>query len=443
MATPLQSVPNKTGLNGYVTIPGDKSMSHRSIMFGGMAQGTSTISGLLEGEDVIATANAMRAMGATITKDTDGTYHVTGNALSFQTPTSHIDCGNSGTSMRLLAGLIAGAGVRATMVGDASLTKRPMNRVIKPLQKMGAMIKGDDNGRPPLDLQPATLTPITYEMPVASAQVKSCLLLAGLFCNGTTTIIENEASRDHTETMLQAFGVDLSIEKKNDQTHISITGGQTLKACSITVPSDPSSAAFFMVAGLITPESDLTLPNIMLNPTRAGLIKTLQEMGGAITIHNERIENGEKIGDIHVKTSPLHGITVPAERAVSMIDEYPILCVAAACATGTTNMLGLAELRVKETDRIQAMEDGLKLCGVEVSSTHDAMTVTGANKVSGNAHTEQIIKTHHDHRIAMSFLTLGLVSEHGVQIDDGSKIATSFPTFLDEMTKIGAVIKKS
>lgn len=441
MSMALRSLPNKTGLQGKIKIPGDKSMSHRSLMMGGLASGTSIIKGLLEGDDVIATADAMRAMGADIKRISGGNYEITGTKGILKSPNHKIDCGNSGTSIRLLSGLIAGAGIDATMVGDASLSKRPMNRVINPLQEMGAQIEGDNEGRPPLKIKASKLKPISYEMPVASAQVKSCIMLAGLFCDGITTVIEQEASRDHTETMLKAFGVDVDIKQIDDKTHISLKGGQALKATPITVPSDPSSAAFFMVAALIIPKSWIVMPSIMLNPTRAGLITTLQEMGGDIEIKNERIENGEKLGDIHVRSSNLTGISVPAERAVSMIDEYPILSVAAAFAKGTTTMEGLAELRVKETDRIQAMEDGLKLCRVDVQSTTDSIIVSGQETVMGNLENEAI-KTHHDHRIAMSFLVLGLASQKGVIIDDGSKIATSFPTFLNLMQSLDAKIEK-
>lgn len=425
------------GLTGTVLIPGDKSISHRALMFAALAKGQSRISGLLEGEDVLATARIMEALGTHIEKE-DESYIVDGVGFrGVEKPLELLDCGNSGTSMRLLAGLLAGQQIEATLIGDVSLSNRPMKRILTPLKEMGANVDAKDGTYPPLVIRPATLKPITYELPVASAQVKSCVLLAGLCCDGETKVIETERSRDHTEKMLKAFGADIKVEDSNGKRVISIQGRPVLHATDVTVPADPSSAAFFIVAALITKGSKLHLPNIMLNETRTGLITTLIEMGGDIQITNERSENGEKIGDITVSSSALQGIEVSAERAVSMIDEYPILCVAAACAQGHTKMNGIGELRVKETDRIAAMEAGLTSCGVKVSSTEESVTVTGTDNIEPTS----FIQTHHDHRIAMSFLTLGLVSTQEIVIDDISMIKTSFPNFIDLMESCGANLK--
>ena len=425
------------GLSGTVLIPGDKSISHRAVMFSALAEGRSKIEGLLEGDDVLATASIMEALGADIEKK-DGIYFVDGVGFrGVEKPLELLDCGNSGTSMRLLSGLLAGQQIEATLIGDVSLSNRPMKRVLTPLSQMGASVDAKDDIYPPLVIRPATLKPITYRLPVASAQVESCILLAGLCCDGMTTVIETEKSRDHTEKMLNAFGAHVIVEEKQDETHISVQGRPVLRATDIRVPADPSSAAFFIVAALITEGSELFLPNIMLNETRTGLITTLLEMGADIQITNEREENAEKVGDITVRSSDLQGIEVPASRAVSMIDEYPILSIAAACARGQTVMHGIKELRVKETDRIAAMEAGLKSCGVSVVSTDDSMTVSGADTIEPTS----FIQTHHDHRIAMSFLTLGLVSTQDIVIDDISMIKTSFPNFLDLMEMCGANMK--
>jgi len=438
-----QLTSHKSGaLKGDATIPGDKSISHRSIMFGSLAEGLTTVTGLLEGEDVFATAAAMRAFGAKITKNDDNSYTIQGVGIgNLKTPTATLDMGNSGTSTRLLMGIIAGANITATLEGDASLTKRPMSRVIKPLEQMGATIIAQEGGRLPLTITGSTaLKAITYEMPVASAQVKSCLLLAGLTAQGTTTIIENHPTRDHTENMLSAFGVELDIKPQQDESKaISVRGGQHLTPTNITVPSDPSSAAFPVVAALINQGSDITCNAVGLSPTRDGLYTTLIEMGADITINNKRKRGGEIIGDLHIKGSrPLKGITVPASRVPSMVDEFPILFIAAACAQGTTHMSGLAELRVKESDRLGVMAEGLKACGVKLDMGEDTLTIHGTGTAPKGGAT---IATHLDHRIAMSFLILGTATQEPVRIDDAEPIKTSFPNFITLMTDLGADIK--
>ena len=427
-------------LTGIAYIPGDKSISHRSLMCGALAEGTTIIHGLLEGEDVLATAEAMRAMGAIITKNLDGSWTVTGTGGALKQPTEALDMGNSGTSTRLLMGLVAGHDISVTFHGDASLTKRPMSRVIKPLEEMGVTIQASEGGFLPLTVHGSNaLKGITYDMPVASAQVKSCLLLAGLNAQGTTTVIENNPTRDHSENMLRAFGARLQTEPlQGGSTAISITGGQTLKATDITVPADPSSAAFPIAAAILHKGSEITCPNVGLSTTRDGLYKTLQEMGADLKITNKRTQGGEPVGDITVKgTGALKGITVPADRVPSMIDEFPILAVIASCAHGTTHMTNLAELRVKESDRLQVMADGLKACGVSLEIGEDTLTIhgTGTPPKGGTA-----IETHLDHRIAMSFLILSSVTREPLTLDDLTPIKTSFPTFIDLMESLGLPI---
>lgn len=425
-------------LNGTVHIPGDKSISHRSLMFATLAKGQSRIVGLLEGDDVMGTLEICRALGANITKQADGSYLVISDGAGYlKTPDHDLYCGNSGTTMRLMAGLLAGQKIDACLTGDVSLSKRPMKRILDPLMLMGAQVTSHNDGKPPLNIKASSLKAINYEMPMASAQVKSCILLAGLGVHGTTKVIERSLSRDHTENMLNGAGANIKTDQADDCFITTLVGSsEPLNAQDIIVPADPSSAAFFIVAGLIVPKSDLFLPSVMMNPTRIGLITTLIEMGGDIVLSNHRTNGGEPIADIAVRSSHLTGVDVPASRAVSMIDEYPILAVAATQASGVTRMNGLAELRVKETDRIAAMVDGLTQCGVTVDSGPDWMSVTGGDVTpNGNP-----IKTHHDHRIAMSFLTLGLVVDGGIHIDDGTMIKTSFPNFLDLMTDIGANI---
>ena len=432
---------NISGLSGEMIIPGDKSVSHRSLILGGMAIGQTKVTGLLMGADVLATLDAVRALGVTITRDTNDIVTIDGVGTGgFMSPAEALDLGNAGTGVRLLMGAVAGQPISATFTGDASLSKRPMKRITAPLAQMGAQIEyqpgGEEKGFLPVTITGAQPPlPITYEMPVASAQIKSAILFAALNARGQTVITEPHLSRDHSEAMLSHFGVSLNREILADGRHqITLDGEGDLHAKDIFVPRDPSSAAFALVAALITPESDVSLPGISLNPQRTGLITTLQEMGGNIDITNERIEGGEAVGDIRVQSSHLKGITVPAERAASMIDEYPILSVAAACATGETHMPGVAELRVKETDRISVMAEGLKACGVDVFETPDSMSVTGATTITGDAR----LYSQHDHRIAMSFLVLGMVAQKPITMVDVATISTSFPGFADIMNKAGA-----
>ncbi len=424
-------------LTGVLQVPGDKSISHRALMFAASAVGTSTITGLLEGEDVLNTAAALQALGATITRLADGSWQIKGVGVGgWQQPNEVLQMGNSGTTTRLLLGLLASTPIQAMFMGDASLSRRPMGRVITPLAQMGAQFTAVDN-KLPLTLQgTATAMPITYTLPVASAQVKSAILLAGLNTPGMTTVIEPMATRDHSERMLQAFGAHLTTEKMLAGMQISIQGEVELMATDVQVPGDISSAAFPIVAALLCPGSDLTLPNIGLNPLRTGILTTLLEMGADITVSNERLAGSEPVGDLRVRCSELKGVTVPPERAPSMIDEYPVLAVASAFATGRTVMLGLHELRVKESDRLAAIADGLKACGAHVEVTGDDLTVLESNSIAGGT----TIKTQLDHRLAMSFLVLGLASREPVIIDDGSPINTSFPNFVGLMNGVGAAI---
>lgn len=425
------------GLKGTVKIPGDKSISHRSLMLGAIADGKTMVSGLLMGEDVLCTAEALGKMGVDIslpkTEADDAIIHGVG-LNGFVQPQSDLDMGNSGTSTRLLMGLIAGHDISVRFVGDASLSKRPMKRVTDPVSQMGARFKSQgDKMQLPLDMVGTKdVKPIHYELPVASAQVKSAIILAGLYSDGVTEVIEPKPTRDHSENMLRNMGADITV----DGPSIKVRGGRTLKASHINVPSDPSSAAFITVAALITPNSEVYMPNIGMNPRRDGLYKTLVEMGADITFENEREEAGERVVDLRVESSALKGIDVPADRAPSMIDEYPILFVAASCADGETYMPGLHELRVKESDRLGAMAQGLSDCGVKLELGDDDLRIFGGGKPpKGGA----LVKTHLDHRIAMSFLVLGLVAEQSIKIDDVSPVYTSFPSFTQLMTDLGAV----
>jgi 3-phosphoshikimate 1-carboxyvinyltransferase len=437
-------------LSGDFTPPGDKSISHRSVMFGGIADGTTTVRGLLEGEDVLHTVAALRAMGALIYKDENGVWHITGvGTAGLQAPTEILDMGNSGTSARLLIGLVSGCAINAHFSGDASLCQRPMGRVIEPLLRMGATFSsfpstsaGFDNagGKLPLSVT-GTAHPvgITYELPVASAQVKSAILLAGLGVDGVTTVIERTPTRNHSENMLRGFGANVSVTKREDGADIiSITGRPHLVAQDIVVPADPSSAAFPLVAALLCPGSHVTLRNVGLNPRRAGLIETLIEMGADIVFENHRTEGGEPVADLIAKGGELSGIDVPPQRAASMIDEYPVLSVAAACAKGTTRMRGLGELRVKESDRLALMAQGLAQCGVQVDVEGDDLIVHGTGVPPQGGVT---VTTAMDHRIAMSFLVLGTRTAKPTCIDDGSFIATSFPGFVTMMNGLGAKIE--
>ena len=425
-------------LSGIAEIPGDKSVSHRALIFGAMAVGETVVTGLLEGEDVLDTAKAMRALGAQVARDEDGTWRIHGVGTGgFSEPEDVIDCGNSGTGCRLIMGAVATHGFATTFTGDASLRSRPMGRILDPLALFGVRAEGRSGGRLPLTLiGTPDPTPVEYTLPMASAQVKSAVLLAGLNAPGQTTVIEPEATRDHTERMLRGFGATVEIDITHEGRVITLTGQPELNPCEIAVPRDPSSAAFPVVAALLVEGSDITVPGVSRNPTRDGLYRTLLEMGADITFENEREEGGEPVADLRVRGSSLRGIVVPPERAASMIDEFPILSVAASFAEGRTVMQGVGELRVKESDRIAAMETGLNANGVQTSSTEDSFTVEGrgGDGVEGGA----MVATHLDHRIAMSFLVMGMAARNAVTIDDARPVATSFPNFTTLMGSLGA-----
>ncbi|HEX4106262.1 MAG TPA: 3-phosphoshikimate 1-carboxyvinyltransferase [Rhizomicrobium sp.] len=425
-------------LKGTAWVPGDKSISQRALILAGMAEGESRISGLLESEDVINSAGAIQALGGTVVRDQDGVWRVTGVGLGgWHAPGAALDFGNSGTGSRLMMGAVATTPITVSFTGDASLRSRPMARVLDPLTPFGMRYQGQGEKA----LMPLTVTgaadarAITYDVNVASAQVKSALLLAALNAQGESRITQKMLTRDHSEKMLAGFGARISVEPLKDGGEtIHVTGKTALKGTAIEVPRDPSSAAFPLVAALIVPGSEITLPAILLNPRRIGLIETLLEMGADIRVTNRRISGGEEIGDLVVAHSPLKGVTVPAARAPSMIDEYPILAVAASFAEGDTVMQGLEELRVKESDRLSAIARGLEANGVAFDETADSLTVHGKGKVKGGG----TVATHMDHRIAMSFLTMGLASDNQVTVDDTAMIATSFPTYLDLMRSLGA-----
>jgi 3-phosphoshikimate 1-carboxyvinyltransferase len=409
-------------------VPGDKSISHRSLMFGALAVGETRVTGLLEGEDVMATAAALRAMGATIEREAQGTWSIRGVGVgALLQPAAPLDMGNSGTSTRLLMGLVASHPITAQFVGDASLSKRPMRRVTEPLGLMGADFSGATLPLTERGLSPAV--PITYRLPVASAQVKSAVLLAGLNTAGITTVIEPVPTRDHTERMLQGFGAELWVEEENGERVIRIRGEAELEPQIIDVPGDPSSAAFFAVAALVVPGSDLMIENVGLNPTRAGLYEVLRQMGGNIEELDRRQVGGEPVADLRVRHSALTGIEVDPAVAPSMIDEFPVLFVAASLATGRTVASGLEELRVKESDRIAVMAAALAGAGARVEETEDGLVIdgTGGEPLRGNAGARA--STHLDHRIAMSMAVAGLASRDGVEVDDTAPIATSFPQF--------------
>ncbi len=440
-AKPLRS--SVTGaLAGTIRVPGDKSISHRSLMLGAVAVGETVIHGLLEGEDVLNTAAAMRLLGARAERGEDGVWRVRGVGLGgLAEPAQVLDMGNSGTAARLLMGLVASHPITCVFTGDASLNKRPMARVTGPLEQMGARFVGRSGGRLPLTVVGSDRTvPITYRLPVASAQVKSAIILCGLNTAGTTTVIEAEPTRDHTELMLRHFGATVTTERMEDGAlAVSVVGQPELTGRTIVVPGDPSSAAFPAVAALLRPGSEVLLPGVGMNPHRTGLYTTLVEMGANIAFENRRDEAGEPVADLRVKHGPLKGIVVPADRAPSMIDEYPILAAAAACAEGTTVMLGLKELRVKESDRLAMVADGLTKCGVKVEvGADDSLTVYGTGKPPQGGAT---VATAMDHRIAMSFLVLGMATAEPVRVDDGAFIETSFPGFVDLMNGLGAKIE--
>ena len=434
---PLTSHPTG-GLSGTIRVPGDKSISHRALMLGALAVGRTGIEGLLEGEDVLQTAAAMSALGADVVRNDEGTWHVDGVGVGgLSEPSSVLDMGNSGTAARLLTGVLATHGLTAFMTGDASLVKRPMARVTVPLVRMGAQFVTREGGRLPMAvIGTRSPVPITYTLPVASAQVKSAVLLAGLNTPGVTTVIEPHATRDHSENMLRHFGAEISVEEAEDDggMAIALTGEPELTARSIVVPGDISSAAFPIVAALIRPDSDVTLTGVGINPRRTGLLDTLIEMGGRIELLNRREEAGEPVADIRVQGSELRGVDVPPERAPSMIDEYPVLGIAAACAEGTTRMLGVGELRVKESDRLAMTAAGLDACGITVDAERESLTVQGAGVPEGGA----TVATELDHRIAMSFLVLGMATRSPVAIDDAQPIETSFPGFAALMNGLGA-----
>ena len=432
----------KGALFGRVRVPGDKSISHRAMIFGLLAIGETRITGLLEGEDVLRTAEAARALGAIVHHDGPGAWRVQGVGVGgLREPAGVLDFGNAGTGSRLMMGVCGSHPITTSFDGDASLRKRPMRRILDPLMQMGAtVVSQEEGGRVPLTLRgPQEAVPIVYRTPVASAQIKSAVLLAGLAAPGETTVIEAEATRDHTEKMLTHFGAEITVSPEGEHgRRIVLKGQPELQAAPITVPADPSSAAFPMVAALIVPGSDVVLESVMTNPLRSGLLTTLREMGADITVESESNEGGEAVATLRVRASLLKGVTVPPERAPAMIDEYPVLAVAASFAAGTTRMRGLQELRVKESDRLAAVAAGLKANGVRFAIEGDDLIVegSGGDPVPGGGEVE----THLDHRIAMSFLVMGLASEKPVRVDDGETIATSFPSFVSLMNGLGGEI---
>lgn len=430
-------------LKGRAEVPGDKSISHRALILGAMAVGETRVTGLLEGQDVLDTAAAMRALGAEVVRHGLGDWSVWGVGVGgFCEPETVIDCGNSGTGVRLIMGAMATSPITATFTGDASLRKRPMGRVTDPLALFGARAHGRQGGRLPMTIVGAAdPMPVRYSLPMPSAQVKSAVLLAGLNAPGQTVVIEREPTRDHSERMLRGFGAELTVEDSAEGRIITLTGQPELRPQSVAVPRDPSSAAFPVCAALIVEGSDILVPGVSQNPTRNGLYTTLVEMGADIAFQNPREEGGEPVADLRVRFSALKGIEVPEDRAASMIDEYPVLSVVAACAEGVTVMRGVKELRVKESDRIDAMARGLEACGVRVQEDEDTLIVhgMGAGGVPGGA----TCATHIDHRIAMSFLVLGLAAQTPVSVDDGSPIATSFPAFEGLMQGLGARIDRA
>ncbi len=426
-------------LRGTAAVPGDKSISHRALILGALAVGETRISGLLEGQDVLDTAAAMRAFGAGVERDGPGAWRVHGVGVGgFAEPEDVIDCGNSGTGVRLIMGAMATSPVAATFTGDASLRRRPMGRITEPLARFGARAFGRAGGRLPMTLLGAAdPLPVRYVLPVASAQVKSAVLLAGLNAPGETVVVEREATRDHTERMLAGFGAALRLEEAPEGRAIVLSGQPELRAQAVVVPRDPSSAAFPVCAALMVPGSEVRIPGVSRNPTRDGLYVTLAEMGAEIAFEAPRIEGGEPVADLRVRfTGALRGVEVPPGRAARMIDEYPVLAALAATAEGATVMRGIRELRVKESDRIDAMARGLAACGVRVEETEDSLTVhgMGPSGVPGGA----TVAVRLDHRIAMSFLCLGLAARAPVTVDDAGPIATSFPAFPDLMRGLGA-----
>ena len=418
---------------GSIRVPGDKSISHRSIMLGSLAEGTTHVTGFLEGEDALATLASFRAMGVQINGPKDGKVTVHGVGMhGLKAPKEDVYLGNSGTSIRLLSGLLAGQGFESTLTGDKSLSGRPMKRVTAPLALMGAEIDSND-GKPPLKIKAGnTLKGISYTLPMASAQVKSCVLLAGLYAEGMTTVTEPAPTRDHTERMLSGMGYKVDVQGDT----VSIEGGGKLTATDIDVPADISSATFFMVGAAISEGSDLTLTHVGVNPTRIGVINILRLMGADITLSNEHMTGGEPVADIRIRYAPLKGIQIPEDQVPLAIDEFPALFVAAACAEGQTVLTGAEELRVKESDRIQAMADGLTILGIDAQSTTDGIIINGGVIGSGE------VESHDDHRIAMSFSIAGLQAGGSVQINDCANVATSFPNFIELANEVGLTIEE-
>lgn len=420
-------------IRGELRVPGDKSISHRSIMLGSLAEGITQVSGFLEGEDALATLATFRAMGVKIIGPDDGKVTIHGVGMhGLKAPEKALYLGNSGTSMRLLSGLLSGQSFDVTLSGDKSLSVRPMKRVTEPLALMGANIE-TDNGTPPLTLQGRTsLKAIDYQLPMASAQVKSCLLLAGMYAQGTTIVTEPAPTRDHTERMLSGMGYPVNVEENK----ISITGGGKLTATTIDIPADISSATFFMVAAAIAPGSDITLNHVGINPTRTGVMTILRQMGADLTLSNEKMTGGEPVADIRVRYAPLKGIIIPHDQVPLAIDEFPALFIAAACAEGQTVLTGAEELRVKESDRIQVMADGLQTLGIAATPTHDGIIINGGIIGSGE------VDSHGDHRIAMSFAMAALQAGGSIQINDCANVATSFPGFVEMAASVGLQIEE-
>ncbi len=421
-------------LRGEIRVPGDKSISHRSIMLGAIADGVTQVSGFLEGNDALATLAAFRAMGVDIEGPENGKVTIHGVGMQgLRQPESALDLGNSGTSIRLLSGLLAGQNFEVTLTGDASLSKRPMRRVTDPLTQMGAVISSQE-GHPPLTIRGGhPLHGIDYPLPMASAQVKSCLLLAGLYAKGTTTVVEPAPTRDHTERMLAGMGYPVKVEGNT----VSVTGGGTLTATRIDVPADISSATFFIVGAAISPGSELCLQHVGINPTRIGVINILKQMGADITLSHEKVTGGEPVADIHVKYAPLKGIRIPEEQVPLAIDEFPAIFIAAACAQGQTVLTGAEELRVKESDRIQSMAEGLQTLGIDAHATPDGMIIEGGVIGSGE------VESHDDHRIAMAFAIAGLQAGGTIVVKDCANVATSFPDFVTLAQKAGLNIEES
>ena len=436
MKQPLTASPS-AALSGRIRVPGDKSISHRALILGALATGITKITGLLEAEDVMATAKAVAALGAELSRS-NGAVAVKGQGVGgLRAPSSPLDFGNSGTGSRLMLGVVAGHAMQVEFTGDASLCRRPMGRVLAPLAAMGLETDADeDHARFPFVVRGThDLLPIVYDLPVPSAQVKSAVLLAGMHAPGRTTVVEPLASRDHTERMLGYFGAEILAEDRGKGARaVTICGDAELHGVSIAVPGDPSSAAFIIAAALISPRSDIVIENVLLNPTRSGFLETLREMGAQIELLDRRYDGGEPVGDLRVQASALRGVRAPPDRAPSMIDEYPVLACLAAFAEGETRMEGLAELKVKESDRLSATAAGLVACGVSARVEGDTLIVEGNGAVEGGG----LVETHMDHRIAMAFLTLGLGARIPVTVDDTAMIATSFPDFMKLMTKLGA-----